>query len=353
MFTMTVFLLQRGLLDQLVASAPPNMPNVFLINITSREQAGIEALLKAHQQSIQGEPEVLATTPAKLETVDGTPVRDLVLEARRRRYDQPRAVTVADAPRAATDVTSGQWWPATGSAKNQVCVFDGIANELHIQPGAKLAFSAGLGMIDATAACVFRNEEVQMGTNFEFVFSPGSLDGLPMQYFALARMKPTGVARFQKDAFKQFPSVTVINGADVLGIVQDVVDQIALVVRFISAFAILAGIIILASSVASTRFRRVREVAVLKTLGAKKARIAGIFSIEFLILGGLAGLVGGLLATGFSQVVLVNLLEARFQFDWLANLTAVALSAIIANIAGWLASSRILGEKPLEVLRGE
>jgi putative ABC transport system permease protein len=60
-----------------------------------------------------------------------------------------------------------------------------------------------------------------------------------------------------------------------------------------------------------------------------------------------------LLATGFSQIVLVNLLEARFQFDWLANVSAVALSAFIANAAGWLASWRILGEKPLEVLRGE
>ena len=52
---------------------------------------------------------------------------------------------------------------------------------------------------------------------------------------------------------------------------QEVVDQIALVIRFISAFAILAGAIILASSIAGTRFRRVREIVIFKTLGATRA----------------------------------------------------------------------------------
>jgi len=62
---------------------------------------------------------------------------------------------------------------------------------------------------------------------------------------------------------------------------KQVVDQVSLVVRFIAAFAILAGAVILASTVAGTRFRRVRETAVLKTLGAKRFTLAGIFSVEF------------------------------------------------------------------------
>jgi len=62
--------------------------------------------------------------------------------------------------------------------------------------------------------------------------------------------------------------------------------------RFVSAFTIVAGAIILASSVAGTRFGRVREVVILKTLGATRRRVAGIFSMEFLVLGGAAGLLG-------------------------------------------------------------
>ena len=157
----------------------------------------------------------------------------------------------------------------------------------------------------------------------------------------------------QRKAFELFPSVSVINAADVLTIVRDVVDQIAVVIRFVSAFAILAGVVILMSSVASTRFRRIHEVAVLKTLGATRSKIGRIFSVEFLILGAVAGLMGSLLATGFSFLLLEQVLEAEAAVDWLPNVFTVAAAAATANAAGWAAGFRILGQKPLEVLRGE
>jgi putative ABC transport system permease protein len=147
--------------------------------------------------------------------------------------------------------------------------------------------------------------------------------------------------------------VTVVNVADVMEIVQQVVDQIALVVRFISMFAILAGIVILASSVAGTRFRRVHEVVILKTLGATRKRVAGIFSVEFLVLGAVAGLMGSILATAFSAILLHRWLDADFRIDAAPNLICIALTALVANAAGWMASFRILGQKPLEVLRAE
>jgi putative ABC transport system permease protein len=147
--------------------------------------------------------------------------------------------------------------------------------------------------------------------------------------------------------------VTVINVADVLDILQQVVDQIARVIHFLSAFAVLAGAIILASAVAGTRFRRVREVVILKTLGATRRRVAGIFSTEFLVLGMVAGLMGSLLASAFAAVILKRLMQVEFHFDVWPNLIAIAATALVANLAGWLASFRILGQKPLEVLREE
>jgi len=95
--------------------------------------------------------------------------------------------------------------------------------------------------------------------------------------------------------------VTVVNIADALEIVQQVIDQIALVIRFLSGFAILAGAVILAASVAGTRFRRMREVVILKTLGATRRHVVRIFSVEFLALGLVAGLMGAILATAFSS----------------------------------------------------
>ncbi|MBK5293337.1 MAG: FtsX-like permease family protein [Acidobacteriia bacterium] len=355
MFTLTVFLIQRGLLQQMLASAPPNMPNVFLLNITGRERDGVEELLRSRKE-VQGKPEVVATIAARLRTVNGAAVENLKLEGPLRRFRQARAVSQSAEARPQTEVVQGAWWtPESARAfrENHVCVIEDTAKSLSVKPGSRLEWTVGGKPIQAVVACVYKSEEVRMGGNMDFVFSTGSLEGLPLQYFAAARMRPASVASFQRASFARFPSVTVINGADVLEIVQQVVDQIALVVRFISLFSILAGIIILASSVAATRFRRVKEVAILKTLGASRRRVMATFSVEFLVLGLTAGLLGSALATGFANLLLVSLMDAKSRFDLLPNVVAVALSAIIATVSGWLASYRILKQKPLEVLRGE
>jgi putative ABC transport system permease protein len=207
--------------------------------------------------------------------------------------------------------------------------------------------------IYARVAAIHRNESVRPGSNTEFIFSPGALDAVPVLYFGAVRTQPAQIARLQKASFEKFPAITVINLADVLDRVQEVIDQVALVVRFISAFAILAGVIILASSIAGSRMRRVREVVILKTLGATRRKIAAIFSVEFLLLGLLAGLMGSALAVAFTNLLLTRLLDARFQFALAPNAIAIAGSALIAMAAGWLASHRILDQKPLEILRDE
>jgi putative ABC transport system permease protein len=92
---------------------------------------------------------------------------------------------------------------------------------------------------------------------------------------------------------------------------------------------------------------------ILKTLGATRRRIAQIFSIEFLVIGTVAGLMGGLLAGGFAWIVLNRLLNAQASPDTLPMLVSIAGTAMLAIATGWLASFRTLGQKPLEILRDE
>ena len=133
------------------------------------------------------------------------------------------------------------------------------------------------------------------------------------------------------------------------------VDQITFVVRFLAGFSIFAGLMILASSIASTRFRRMREAVVLKTLGATRMRIVRTFSVEFSVLGLLAGSVGVIFANLLTRVLsnVVLKLDIAFHVDWTATLIALFGTAILATATGWIASYRILGLRPLEVLREE
>lgn len=353
MFTLTVYLVQTSMLVQIANSAPPGMPNVFLINITPKERDGVAQMLK-ERQGVEGNPEVVPIVSARILKVNGTPPDKLGLKGFARRFGQTRSVTWMAAKAAPITVLEGKWWAPDATAEQQgvqLCISEDVAKGLNIGPGAQLDWRSSTREFASQVRCVYRNEAVRMGSNFEFVFIPGALDGLPILHFAAVRARPNIIAALQRDMFQRFPTVTVINGADVLAIIQEVVDQISLIIRFISIFAILAGAVILASSVAGTRFRRIREVVILKTLGATRNRIAGIFSIEFVLLGVAAGILGSILATAFSYLVLKRLFQVDYHFDPVPHLVSIVLTALLANAAGWLASNRILQQKPLEILR--
>ena len=222
-----------------------------------------------------------------------------------------------------------------------------------VHPGSITRWTISGRELTARVACIHRIDEIHLASRVEFIFSTGALDGFPVIYYGALRVQPPAVSALQQALYDRYPTITVVNMADVLQTFQGVVDQISLVIRFISMFAILAGAIILSSSVAGTRFRRMREVVILKTLGATRWRVSRIFSVEFLILGAVAGTMGALLANGFANLLLKRMLDSEISFPIVPSLLAIVATALIANAAGWMASFRILGQKPLEILREE
>jgi len=349
MFTLSVYLVQKSLIKEIVATAPPGMPNVFLIGVTQAQVDPLKALIQ-QQPGVLAPPELGPSVAARIVTIDGQPIADRIIRGVGRRFANTRSVSWEASQPSDVRVVQGAWW--TPDTKTPVvAVEDEAAKTLQIQPGAEMEMTASGRTIRAHVAAIFEISAMRSTPTAEFVFNPPALAGLPVVFYGGVRMQPSQVGALQRAVYQKYPTVTVVNIADALEIAQQVIDQIALVIRFLSGFAILAGAIILAASVAGTRFRRVREVVILKTLGATRRHVQRIFSIEFLTLGAVAGLLGSLLAAAFSNLILKRLLDAKFQFDPWATAAAVVLTALLANASGWLASLRILRQKPLEVLR--
>lgn len=350
-FTLSVYLLQKSLLQEVASAAPPGAPNVILINITDRERDGVQKLLDG-LQGLRNKAVVEPLVAVRLAAIDGRPVKDLELKGFERRYQSTRQVTWAERPPGDLLARQGVWWKPGGAAP-QVAVTEDMAATLKLKVGMKLKWSAIGREFETPLSAIFRQRAVRTGPQMDMLFNQVALEGLPVQYLGLVRLTGKQIGAFQRKVYQAYPTVTVINTADVMLLVQQVVDQVSLVVRFIAGFAILAGAVILASTVAGTRFRRVRETAVLKTLGAKRFTLAGIFSVEFLILGLVAGAMGSALATAFTRVLMTKLLDAEFHVEWAPVLLTTLMTALLAVAAGWIASLKILSQKPMEVLRDE
>lgn len=358
MLILSVFLMQRSIVNALHEDVKPDTPNVFLVDMSTDELPGIRAELKK-TSGVIGDLEALPIVAARLDSIDGTPVDDLKVKNYPKRLFQSATLSWSEALPSGTKLTEGKWWAGDAraslrgdSAPRDLAVVDRVAKRLNLKVGSHVTFIAGEARIPVTVTAVYTIEGEHAFARSEFILPEALLQGQPVVWYGDIHARPSAIPAIERGLFATYPTVTVVNIADILTTIQGVVDQITIVIRFLAGFSILSGLIILASSVASTRFRRMREVVVLKTLGATRNRIATVFSVEFLVLGLLAGAVGALFANLLSRILL-HRMDVVFQRDVRGTLTAVLGTAVMAVVTGWIASFRILGQKPLEVLREE
>jgi putative ABC transport system permease protein len=114
-----------------------------------------------------------------------------------------------------------------------------------------------------------------------------------------------------------------------------------------------SGALILVGAVAMTKFQRVYEAAVFKTLGANTRTIAKMLLFEYGVLGSLAGIVGSLGAVGLTWGVSRYALEIPWRIFAAEHVAGVALTASLVAAIGVLSSLDVLRHKPLATLRAE
>ena len=349
MLILAVYLMQAALLRDLRDTASPKIPNIFLVDVSTDEIAGVKDLF-AHLPGVSQELDLMPVVPGRFISLNGQTLEQLKGQHFPRRMLEHAELSWADAPPSGDKVTQGNWW--TNSGASELAVGEGVAQRLHLGVGSAVELEVGGTARKLKVAAIYRADGQHLGARISFVLPSGLLKDEPATWYGGAHIDPKQVAAMERALFVAYPTVSVINIADVLERVENVVDQITFVVRFLAGFSIFAGLTILASSIASTRFRRMREAVVLKTLGATRMRIVRTFSVEFSVLGLLAGSVGVVFANLLTRVLLRRL-EVGFHIEWRATLFALVGTALLATATGWIASYRILGLRPLEVLREE
>jgi putative ABC transport system permease protein len=353
-----ISMVQRSIVGEMKTTTAAKLPNLFLVDISSDEVAGVRSLL-ASQPAVQGTPEIAPVVSARLVAINGTPTAQRQVKHISRRAANTIQMTwppdEASAP-PGDKVVSGKWWTAEQAADAShpmIAIGRGTAERLNVHVGDRVTFTPQDEPLTATVAALFDADSQHAFSRADYIVPEAVLHGLPVTWYGGLHCDPSETGQLRRALYQHYPTITVIDVAATVETVRQVLLQVSYVIDFLAGFSTFAGIVILASAIAGTRYRRIREVVVLKTLGATRPRIAAIFSIEFAVLGLIAGVVGLVFANVLARVLLVHQFHFAYKLNWGWNLAALVITAALTVAAGWLASHRVLGQKPLEVLREE
>ncbi len=187
------------------------------------------------------------------------------------------------------------------------------------------------------------------------LFRPGALESAPQMLIAPINgpaAEPER-SRFQRALLDQYPNISVIDVAEVVSTISRILNNVTLAVTFLGGFVLLCGVLILVGSIAMTKFQRIYEVAILKTLGAKRKVLLSIVIVEYGLLGLVAGLVGALSAVALSYAVTRFVFEIPWDFSLMVTFAGIAATAALVMVVGVGSSFNVLTRKPLAILRAQ
>jgi len=348
-----VALLERGLTRQLDLERRREAPSFFFVDVQPDQADAFRETIAAIPGAAP--PALIPVVRARLSAINGEAVTRARWTGRDDawRFTREYVLTyAADAP-AGTVITRGRWWSAADSGRAWISVEAEAARALGVDIGGSLTFDVQGVPVTAEVLSLRKVDWQTLGANFFVIFSPGPLDGAPFAYLATARVPAGADGAVQERVAAAFPNITAIPVRDVLERVTGVVDRIAVAVRLVALFVLGAGFTVMAEALAQSRAQRLYESVLLRALGASRGRVARAFAVEYGCLGLVAGLGGAL--TG----ALVAWLALRLVLDVPPTLEAAPIGvALLATVAlavgvGFLGTFRLLGRKPLPVLRGE
>ncbi len=355
-FIVGVRSLQTSLLEEFSVQVSADAPDMFLLDIQTAQLEAVRAFL-ADPASGASHAQTIPVLRARVVGVSGRNTHLEGVEQVRTRGSLAREYTITYRGHLEPNerVVKGAFW--TGASPDpEVSIERSISERFGIGVGDLMRFDILGRVIEARVSSV-RDVEWRDSRNggFMFVFRPGVLDQAPQTYVAPFKGPgdPAGRARFQAALVSRFPNISVIDFHEILETVRDVMGKVTLAITVVGGLVLFSGVLILIGAVAMTKYQRVYEAAVFKTLGANTRTIARMLLIEYGVLGALAGVIGSAGAVALTWGVSRYALEIPWRVFPLEHLAGVGLTALLVAAVGVLSSLDVLRNKPLATLRAE
>ena len=363
----TLNIIQSSLLNQVEFKGNENQSNTILFDIQPSQKDAVVQLISKHNLPVN---QVVPIVTCRLSEIRGVPIEELKkrdsLNKVLQRSDSMRIpnwamtreyrVTFRDSLHASEELIKGeiQSLKRGGSDSVWVTISDGMQETLKVGVGDSLMFDVQGVSIKTFISGIRKVDWPQDPPNFIFVFPTGVLENAPQIWVAATRVnKPEDAVQFQQELVFGFPNVSLIDLRLILSTVDELFGKIGLVVRFLALFSIITGLVVLAGAVMNSKFARIKENVLLRTIGARTAQIMKITLIEYGYVGIFSAITGMALSLGGGWLLTRFFFEVEFSVNGI-ELGIISVGVIILTVfIGWWNSREVISTPPLQVLRKE
>ena len=352
----TLYFTKDMLLTKTELSESSENANIIVLDVQPQQTDAVSKSIADNNLPILNN---IPMVTMRMQNINGKPVNEL-------RQDSTRQVrswilnhefrtTYRDALTDSEELTEGKWVPRLNSGDPVIIsISDNLAADAKLEVGDPVVFNIQGVLMETTVGSIRKVDWAQMQINFTIVFPEGVLEQAPQfNVFTTSVPDEASSATLQRDLVSKFPNVTIIDLRQVFTLVEEILDQVSWVINFMAFFSILTGIIVLIGSVRTSKYQRIKESVLLRTLGAKNKQILQISAFEYVFLGLIGSVLGIVLALLSSLTLALFIFKEPFVPSlipfvvFLPGITLLVLVIGLSNIQSVLRSS------PLEVLRRE
>lgn len=352
----TLFFVQSILIQRIKLSAGANQPNIVLFDIQTKQVNGVISLARQYGLPVNETIPIVNMRLEQINSITATEsLKDSTSKYSRYLFNREYRVTYRDSLTSSEKITAGKWEGAAGSNRlPAISIEQNYAKRNNVKIGDTLLFNVQ-GTEMQTIVGSFRQINWKgIRTNFLVVFPKGLLETAPQFHVLLSKVPSQKVsAGFQQAMVKQYPNVSIIDLGLVLHILDELMSKIGFVIRFMAGFSIITGIVVLIASVLISKYQRMKESILLRTLGASRKQVFAITALEYWFLGSLAAFTGILLALAARWALAHYIFDTPFNPPLLPAFILFFLVCLLTVIIGLVNSRGLLNKPPLEVLRQE
>jgi putative ABC transport system permease protein len=352
----TLNIIENSLLNQIEFTGGSNQSNTILFDIQPNQKDGVVKLVKDQYLPVN---QVVPIITCRIKELEGKTIEDIQKDttsipewALTREY----RVSYRDSLISSEELIEGdmhKYWPGRRDSVS-VTISEGMHETLRLQVGDTLVFDVQGVPLKAWIGGIRKVNWPKDPPNFIFVFPVGVLEKAPQVFVASTRVDDAQVAtRFQRALVSEYSNVSLIDLRLILNTVDELFKKIGLVVRFLALFSIITGLVVLAGAVINSKFVRMKENVLLRTIGARTHQLTKITLIEYGYLGVFSAFTGMILSVGGGWLLTRFFFDVEFSVDIKEMIIICGGVIVLTVFIGWFNSREVISTPPLQVLRKE